>query len=294
MTVTAPETSTPLTVYRRDITASVPRIWENVLDWEHLPWLHRGAFLGVRLLETWHDGWRAEVLLPPATAARSAEIAVRLDRPALRYHTTTLSGLGAGSDIVTELAPIDATTTAIAVAFHVPGIDASVRDRAADAYTALYRRLWDEDEAMMVRRQALLDAAARRARAGVAGDGAAAHRGRELVGGAGTLTSAAPPSLILGHEDAVRARLPLVVAFGDDEYRLVEVAGEIVVHTTVCPHLGGPLAERQLDGGTITCPWHGYRFDVRSGANVDGRPCRLAAAPRVAIDPTTREVSLDR
>ena len=269
MTVTAPATSTPLTVYRRDITASVPRIWENVLDWEHLPWLHRGAFLGVRLLETWHDGWRAEVLLPPATAARSAEIAVRLDRPALRYHTTTLSGLGAGSDIVTELAPIDATTTAIAVAFHVPGIDASARDRAADAYTALYRRLWDEDEAMMVRRQALLDAA-------------------------GTLTSAAPPSLILGHEDALRARLPLVVALGDDEYRLVEVAGEIVVHTTVCPHLGGPLAECQLDGGTITCPWHGYRFDVHSGANVDGRPCRLAAAPRVVIDPTTSTVSLHR
>ena len=99
---------------------------------------------------------------------------------------------------------------------------------------------------------------------------------------------------VLDYEDALRARLPLVVAFGDDEYRLVEVAGEIVVHTTVCPHLGGPLAECELDGGTITCPWHGYRFDVRSGANVDGRPCRLAAAPRVVIDPTTREVSLDR
>ena len=144
----------------------------------------------------------------------------------------------------------------------------------------------------MVRRQALLDAATRRARAGVARDGAAAHRSRELVGG--TLTSAAPPFLILGHEDAVRAHLPLVVAFGDDEYRLVEVAGTIVAHTTVCPHLGGPLAECALDGETITCPWHGYRFDVRSGANVDGRPCRLAAAPRVVIDPTTREVSLDR
>jgi nitrite reductase/ring-hydroxylating ferredoxin subunit len=28
--------------------------------------------------------------------------------------------------------------------------------------------------------------------------------------------------------------------------------------------------------GVIQCPWHGYRFDVRTGANLDGHPCRLA------------------
>ena len=266
MGIAAPTPSTPLAEYRRDVAASLTRIWENVLDWEHLPWLHRGAFLGVRLLEASRDGWRAEVLLPPATAPRSAEIAVRLDRRELRYHTTTLSGFGAGSDIVTTLAPVDATTTAIAVAFHVPGIDAAIRDRAAEAYIRLYRRLWDEDEAMMVRRQALLDG----------------NRGEQ------------PRSLVLGGEDAVRARLPLVVAFGNDDLRVIEIGGEIVAHTTTCPHLGGPLADCPVDGDTITCPWHGYRFDVRSGRSADGRPCRLAPAPRVVIDPTTREVSLHR
>ncbi len=260
---------TPLAVYRRDVAASLTRIWENVLDWEHLPWLHRGAFLGVRLLEAEHDGWRAEVRLPPESTPRTAEIAVRLDRPALRYRTTTLSGFGSGTDIVTELAPVDARTTAITVTFHVPDVDPAQRDAMAAGYTRLYRRLWDQDEAMMVRRQTLLDAGARR----------------------GAILEPAP-SLSLGRETAVRARLPFVVAYGGRDVRLVDLAGEIVAHTTVCPHRGGPLDGTTVEAGCITCPWHGYRFDVVTGTNTDGRACRLDPAPKVAIDPNTCEVVL--
>lgn len=45
-----------------------------------------------------------------------------------------------------------------------------------------------------------------------------------------------------------------------------------------CAHLGGPLSEGDLEGDTITCPWHGSRFDVRTGELRDGpavyaQPC---------------------
>lgn len=33
-----------------------------------------------------------------------------------------------------------------------------------------------------------------------------------------------------------------------------------------CPHFGGPLWEGELDGTTVTCPWHGSQFDVTDGA----------------------------
>lgn len=33
----------------------------------------------------------------------------------------------------------------------------------------------------------------------------------------------------------------------------------------VCPHAGGPLAKGRLDGSIVTCPWHGWQFDVTTG-----------------------------
>ncbi len=33
----------------------------------------------------------------------------------------------------------------------------------------------------------------------------------------------------------------------------------------VCPHQGGPLGKGKLEGCMVTCPWHGWQFDVRSG-----------------------------
>lgn len=33
----------------------------------------------------------------------------------------------------------------------------------------------------------------------------------------------------------------------------------------VCPHQGGPLGKGKLSGTIVTCPWHGWQFDVRTG-----------------------------
>jgi nitrite reductase/ring-hydroxylating ferredoxin subunit len=43
---------------------------------------------------------------------------------------------------------------------------------------------------------------------------------------------------------------------------------QIVVASEVCPHLGGPLSQARLedDGCALRCPWHGYKFDARTGA----------------------------
>ena len=51
---------------------------------------------------------------------------------------------------------------------------------------------------------------------------------------------------------------------------LVRREGEIYAIGEVCSHLGGPLAEGELQGDVIQCPWHGSRFCVRDGSVVDG------------------------
>jgi nitrite reductase/ring-hydroxylating ferredoxin subunit/uncharacterized membrane protein len=46
--------------------------------------------------------------------------------------------------------------------------------------------------------------------------------------------------------------------------------GEVCALANTCTHLGGPLAEGSREGDTVTCPWHGSRFDLRTGAVVGG------------------------
>jgi nitrite reductase/ring-hydroxylating ferredoxin subunit len=48
-------------------------------------------------------------------------------------------------------------------------------------------------------------------------------------------------------------------------------SGEVCAIAATCSHLGGPLDEGERDGDTVTCPWHGSRFDLCSG-EVRGGP----------------------
>lgn len=32
-----------------------------------------------------------------------------------------------------------------------------------------------------------------------------------------------------------------------------------------CVHRGGPLGEGELDGDTVACPWHSWRYSVKTG-----------------------------
>jgi nitrite reductase/ring-hydroxylating ferredoxin subunit len=51
------------------------------------------------------------------------------------------------------------------------------------------------------------------------------------------------------------------------ELALFNVGGKFYCLDNVCPHRGGPLAEGTLDGNVVTCPWHGWRFDVTTGVS---------------------------
>ena len=46
-----------------------------------------------------------------------------------------------------------------------------------------------------------------------------------------------------------------------------------------CPHQGGPLGEGEVEGMIVTCPWHEWRYDVRTGVNTDDPGCKVASYP---------------
>ena len=45
------------------------------------------------------------------------------------------------------------------------------------------------------------------------------------------------------------------------------VDGHFYAVSDTCLHRGGPLGEGELNGKIVTCPWHGWRYDVTTGAN---------------------------
>jgi nitrite reductase/ring-hydroxylating ferredoxin subunit len=49
---------------------------------------------------------------------------------------------------------------------------------------------------------------------------------------------------------------------------LFNVGGTFHALHGVCPHRGGPLGEGELDGNTVTCPWHAWQFDVTTGESL--------------------------
>jgi nitrite reductase/ring-hydroxylating ferredoxin subunit len=56
-----------------------------------------------------------------------------------------------------------------------------------------------------------------------------------------------------------------VVRIGWEEYALANVGGRFYATSNRCPHQGGSLGDGFLEGRKVTCPLHGWEFDVETG-----------------------------
>jgi nitrite reductase (NADH) small subunit len=54
---------------------------------------------------------------------------------------------------------------------------------------------------------------------------------------------------------------------GEDEIALVRIGDDYYALQNACLHLQGPLGEGKLEDHVLTCPWHGWQYDVRTGKN---------------------------
>jgi nitrite reductase (NADH) small subunit len=52
---------------------------------------------------------------------------------------------------------------------------------------------------------------------------------------------------------------------GGKTIALANVAGKFHAIENTCLHQGGPLGEGELEGAVVTCPWHGWQFDLTNG-----------------------------
>jgi nitrite reductase/ring-hydroxylating ferredoxin subunit len=245
--------------YRRELPVSIERLYENAVDWEHLPYLHRNSFAKIECVNAGVWGFRARVWPQPYNERRSVVIELCLDRQLRRWITSTLDGPGTGTEVWTHAFSLAERQTLVVVDFLVPGVDEARRIEIGRFYYSLYERLYDEDVIMMTERQAQLDILR-------------AHKANDT------------PPMVLGSLAELRGQLPITIDSGGRKFRIVESGGELVAYSIVCPHSLGPLGESQVRDGIIECPWHGYRYDIRTRKCVSGANFSLAIAPQVRID----------
>lgn len=242
--------------YSREVGASLARAWENVRDWEHLPWLHAESFSECRLDEEGDWGWRATTR---GTAHNAPETVVELviDAEASRYVSRTLAGPLPGVEIWTQLTALAPHSTQVDVEFHLPHLSEEQANKAGQSLVSLYTNLWNEDEAMMVARQKALDGK----------------------------PSGDDRPVSLGSLADLKVSLPRVVESGMGPVRIIDRNGRVMAYPARCPHMRALLTEVEPDGsGCITCPWHGYRFDVKTGLSADGRGLKLGRMPEIIVD----------
>lgn len=231
------------------------RVWENVLDWEHLPALHAGSFASVALIDADPVGWRIRLTPQPGEARTAQVLRLDIDKARNCYSVTTESGPGTSSEIRVTLAPLGPHDTGVVVDYHVPVADPQRRAAIGAGFVATYEILWDEDEVMMRARGAALASA-------------------EPI--------PLPEFVAIGAVSGLT--LPRVFAFGPGRFRLIDLDGRLVAHSIRCPHWLGPLEHAVVESGRVRCPWHGYCFDVATGRSADGRRLRLATAPVIAVE----------
>lgn len=241
--------------YTREVHASIDRIRENVLDWQHLPGLAANSFKTSELIDEDAGGWRVRLTGKSRATAQVRKLNLAADTSS--YRVVTESGPGAGDEVRVAVTRKSPHLSHVSVEFHVAEADPKRLAKLGKGLADTHARLWDQDEAMMRAREA-------------------AFMPRKKL--------ATPGSLFLGEEAEVRQQLPLAFDFGPGRFRLVDIDGKLTAHSDTCPHWLGPLYGAPDAEGVITCPWHGYRFSVATGCSADGHGLQLTPAPAIRIE----------
>ncbi len=75
-----------------------------------------------------------------------------------------------------------------------------------------------------------------------------------------------------------------LVYFQGEQVALFNVDGQLYAIGNRCSHANGPLAEGQVEGTVVTCPWHNSQFDLVSGKPLRAPASKAVPAYQVKVD----------
>jgi nitrite reductase/ring-hydroxylating ferredoxin subunit len=248
--------------YTRRLPVNLTRMMENAYDWEHLPHVHASSFGSIDLIDSGSWGWRAKLGVPSG-GHQLIDLIVDMDRH--YWVSTVISGMGQGTEIHTQARQVDDAEIDIDVRFYLPDApaDPAIGAVALHYLRGQYAQLYDEDLGLMQGRQSALEDR---------------QRWRQVD------MNDPQAALCVGVEKALDRTAVHAVEWAGHRYCLRYYEERWIAHSAVCPHLLGPLNGGEVeDGGTITCPWHGYRFNIISGENLGGQCGAMKKPPRIEM-----------
>jgi nitrite reductase/ring-hydroxylating ferredoxin subunit/Fe-S cluster biogenesis protein NfuA len=90
-----------------------------------------------------------------------------------------------------------------------------------------------------------------------------------------------------GPVEAIPAGGVLAIVIGGEKVLLARAGpAGLVCYQDACAHLGFPLGDGPVEDGILTCPYHGFRYDLASG--------ECLTAPQVQLQPHAARLKGDR
>jgi len=72
------------------------------------------------------------------------------------------------------------------------------------------------------------------------------------------------------------------VATDSGLFAVAKLDGQYFVLDGFCPHQGGPLGQGTMCESVVTCPWHRFQFDMKTGVHVSsGQPMQTSYQVKV-------------
>ena len=83
----------------------------------------------------------------------------------------------------------------------------------------------------------------------------------------------------------------IVAEVNGQSLAVFNVDGAYYAIDNTCVHRGGPLGEGELEGEIVTCPWHGWEYNVKTGACINNPSACVKSYP-VTVEGSELKVKL--
>ena len=99
------------------------------------------------------------------------------------------------------------------------------------------------------------------------------------------------PEFVVASTQELKPGSGKVAEINGQSIAIFNVEGTYYATDNTCLHRGGPLGEGELEGEVVTCPWHAWQFNVKTGISVNNPSACVKTFP-IKVEGNDVKISL--